>query len=244
MAARSRARSLGVISMEELIKALSKSSLSKSWKKGAIEGAVTIVEYGYKNGYSTAEIAFNLAQAEHETASWMQPIREGCRLWGPAGTDAQAVRAIRSAINKGLIKSNYLAVTNGVTHYGRGLIQITWKDNYLKFEKLLKQPLVSKPDLALNWDVALYILYEGINKGLFRKAKFSDYIAAGTEPTQGKYASARNIINGDAKTYGASLGRRAMQFYAILKPLEAKLKANATKSPGFLSSVIKVIKGV
>jgi len=226
--------------MTDLKEVFKNNKISADWREGAVEGAVKIVEYGYKNGYSTAEIAFNLAQAEHETSYWLQPIREGCRRQGPAGTDAQAVAAIAAAIRKGLIKSNYLTRTKGVAHYGRGLIQITWLDNYLKFEKLTGKPLSTDPDLALEWDTALFIMYEGINKGLFRRVKFKDYIPEGTEPTQGKYASARNIINGDAAKYGPTLGKRAMQFYSILKPLEAEL----SKPSGLIQTVKNIIRGI
>jgi len=226
--------------MTNLIEVFKNSKLSSLWREGGVEGAAKIVEYGYSKGYSTAEIAFNLAQAEHETASWMQPIREGCRRQGPKGTDAQAIAAISAAIRKGLIKSNYLTKTKGVAHYGRGLIQITWIDNYAKFEKLTGKPLSTNPDLALEWDTALYIMYEGINKGLFRRVKFSDYIPNGAAPTEGKYASARNIINGDAGTYGAALGKRAMQFYTLLKPLESEL----SRSNGLLKTVTNIIRGI
>lgn len=84
---------------------------------------------------------------------------------------------------------------------------------------------MKNPDLALEWDTALFIMYTGINQGLFRKTRFKDYVPNDTEPTASKYASARNIINGDAGKYGASLGRRAMLFYSVLKPLEAELKS-------------------
>lgn len=209
--------------MKQIKEALATSPLTKLWRAGAIDGAVKIILYGYEKGYSTAEIAFNLAQAEHETARWLQPIREGCSRHGPAGTDAQATAAIAAAIRKGIIKSNYLARTNGVAHYGRGLIQITWLDNYLKFQKLTGKPLVANPDLALEWETSLFILYQGINKGLFRKHKFSDYVKPGTEPTLTAYANARNIINGDTKKYGAAIGAKALAYYQLLKPLEKEL---------------------
>lgn len=229
--------------MEKLRKALEASRLSRDWKPGAVDGFMQIVAYGYKNGYSTAEIAFNISQAEHETSGWLQPIREGCRRQGPAGTDDQAIRAIQAAIRSGLIKSNYLTKTKGVAHYGRGLIQITWIDNYLKFEKLTGKPLVAQPDLALEWYTALFIMYKGINAGLFRKVRFKDYVPDGTAPTVGKYASARNIINGDAGKYGSTLGARAMLFYNLLKPLEVELQASTKASPSLFGTLLGIVAG-
>ena len=51
-------------------------------KAGADDGILRTIEYGYKNGYSIAGIAHNLATAGHETAYWYQPIRKVLR-----GTD-------------------------------------------------------------------------------------------------------------------------------------------------------------
>lgn len=214
---------------QKLITALSKAEISRSWRAGAIDGAVKIVTYGYANKYSTAEIAFNLAQAEHETGRWMAPIREGCSRQGPAGTDAQARAAIAKALRDGLIKLDYLTAVNGYSYYGRGLIQITWKDNYAKFEQITGRPLVGNPDIALDWPVALDIMYKGINRGVFRKAKFSDFVTG--VPTESAYASARNIVNGDVRKYGAITGARAMLFYKTLLPLENELRAQSTAKP-------------
>ena len=214
---------------QKLTAALSKADISRAWRANAIDGAVRIVTYGYANKYSTAEIAFNLAQAEHETGRWMAPIREGCSRQGPAGTDAQAREAIASALRKGLIKLDYLTAVNGQSYYGRGLIQITWKDNYAKFERITGRPLVGRPDLALEWPVALGIMYKGINLGVFRKAKFSDFITG--VPTVSAYASARNIVNGDTRKYGVVTGERAMLFYQALLPLERELRGQSTAKP-------------
>lgn len=223
---------------QALTAALRKVGIDDPDRPGAVDGAVRIVTYGYANKYSTAEIAFNLAQAEHETGRWLAPIREGCNRQGPAGTDAQAKAAIAAALRRGIIKLDYLTAVNGQSYYGRGLIQITWIDNYRKFEKITGKPLVASPDIALDWPVALDIMYKGINTGAFRKAKFSDFVTA--VPTLSAYASARNIINGDTRKYGAVIGERAMLFYKTLLPLEDELRAQATAKPsvfGMLSNL-------
>lgn len=209
-------------------------------KAGADDGILRIIEYGFKNGYSVAEIAYNLATGGHETAWWYQPIREGATRYGPNYTDAQAQAAVRNAMQKGLIKNDYVTPINGRSYYGRGLTQITWLDNYKKFEALTGKPLVANPDLALEWDTALYIMYEGINKGHFRKHKFSDFITS--TPSVTTYAAARNIINGDGRKYGGSIAKAAMEWYVVLMEHEPALRASYTpKSTGFWAMLIALL---
>lgn len=212
-------------------------------KQGADDGILRIVEYGFRNNYGIAEIAYNLATAGHETAEWYQPIREGATRSGPIFTDAQAQTAVRNAMARGLIKHDYAAPINGRSYYGRGLVQITWRDNYKKYEELTGKPLMSQPDLALDWEVALFIMYDGINKGRFRKVKFSDYVPIGTEPTHQRMAQARNIVNGDASRQGERLGRVAMDYYTVLKRHEAALKSAYSPQFSLLAFILQYLKG-
>jgi putative chitinase len=76
--------------------------------------------------------------------------------------------------------------------YGRGLAQITWRDNYQKFADLLGIPLVEQPDLALQLPTAYQILREGMFRGLFTGKKLADYINGQTCD----FINARRIING------------------------------------------------
>jgi len=165
-----------------------------------VDGMNKIVEYADKWGYSPLRTAYILATAKHESANWMQPIREGARRYGPDYSDASAKRAVASIHAKGIIKTNY-ALPSGPyrqSYYGRGLVQITWYDNYLKFERLLKKPLTANPDLALEWDIALDILFLGMRDGMFRRGKSLSMIE-----TVADYKAAREIVNGDShKTWG------------------------------------------
>ena len=69
---------------------------------------------------------------------------------------------------------------------GRGLIQITWKTNYLKFG-------IKDPAAALTWPVSLDVAFRGMIKGMFTGKKLSDYIKPGKTPN---FVGARAIING------------------------------------------------
>ena len=215
----------------------------KKYKQGADDGALKIVQYGYQNGYTLTEIAYALATAEHETAGWLQPIREGGTRVGPALTEQQALAAIRAAMAKGVIKQNYITPVQGQYYYGRGLVQITWIDNYRKYANLLGIPLVAQPDLALRWDVALRIMFDGIRYGRFRKVRLADYIPDGVAPTAKMFADARNVVNGDAKTVGPTLGANAMLYYRSLVQHDAALRAfyiHQTKQmPGWLAALLR-----
>jgi putative chitinase len=63
-------------------------------------------------------------------------------------------------------------------YYGRGFVQITWRDNYRKMGELLGLDLVGRPDLALRPGVAAEIMVRGMMLGLFTGKRLGDYINA------------------------------------------------------------------
>lgn len=71
-------------------------------------------------------------------------------------------------------------------------MQLTWKENYDKFGKLLKADLLNNPDLALALTNATKIMFVGMTKGMFTGKKLADYFAGETED----WVNARRIING------------------------------------------------
>ena len=77
-------------------------------------------------------------------------------------------------------------------YYGRGYVQLTWKENYEKFERILGLPLVKNPDLALKESVALRILVEGMKLGKFTGKGLERYINA----QKVDYTNARKVVNG------------------------------------------------
>lgn len=176
--------------------------------QGQVDGMNKIVEYGEKWGYDADDLAYVLATTFHETARWMQPIREGARRYGPSYTDASAKRAVASIHAKGIIRTNYAlpAGPHGQSYYGRGLVQITWYDNYLKFEKLLGVPLTADPDKTLEWDIALDILFLGMRDGMFTGKKMKDY----NFPAD--YRAARAIVNDDVRKNGQMIANEANVF--------------------------------
>lgn len=81
---------------------------------------------------------------------------------------------------------------NGHVYYGRGYVQLTWRDNYATFGKLLNIDLVNRPELALNIDYAADILVLGMRDGLFTGVGLSKYLTA----TKNDPLNARRIVNG------------------------------------------------
>lgn len=169
--------------------------------QGQVDGMNRIVAYGEKWAYKTEDTAFVLGQVFHEVNQWMQPIREGASRIGPGYSDLSAKRAVASLYNRGLIRTNYAlpAGPHKQSYYGRGLIQITWYDNYLKFERILGIPLTANPDLALDFDVSLDIAFIGCRDGVFRNKKMAQY-----EFPQ-DYRAARDIVNGDVTKNGSMI---------------------------------------
>jgi peptidoglycan hydrolase-like protein with peptidoglycan-binding domain len=137
------------------------------------------------------QIAYVLATVELETGHF-QPVREADYL----GAKAEGYR-----------KKNL----RYYPYYGRGYVQLTWKENYEKYTKLLGVDLVKNPDLALRPDVALFVLVHGMKKGIFTGASLSTYINASRVDFRG----ARAIINGSDRA--ADCAGYARQWLNALK---------------------------
>lgn len=173
-----------------------------------VVGMEIILAYCTANAVSRQHTAYMLATVFHETAKWMAPIREGARRYGPNYSDASARNAVAVAVGKGLISYNYaLPNAAGNSFYGRGLVQITHEDNYIRLGAAIGENLVDYPDVTLEWPAALKIMHYGMRDGLFTGKKLSDF--------EGFY-SMRSIINGDTKKYGSTIAGYADTFYAAL----------------------------
>ena len=118
-------------------------------------------------------LSYMLATAFHETAHTMRPLREYGRGRGRryGRRDPQTRK----------------------TYYGRGYVQLTWKNNYKKAGNKLGHDFVNNPDLVMGQALAAQILYAGSIEGWFTGKKLSDYIKPGRDPD---YVNARRIING------------------------------------------------
>lgn len=128
-------------------------------------------------------LAYVLATTYHETAATMQPIAEyghgKGRPYGEPDPDTLQV------------------------YYGRGYVQLTWKDNYLRAQDVVINldtlahdvPLVMQPDLAMKPVYAAQIAINGMADGWFTGKALNDYLTTGKTD----YMNARRIINGTDK---------------------------------------------
>lgn len=156
-----------------------------------VEGLESILAYAEKEHPSIdlRHLAYILATTFHETGGKMQPIREGF-----AKSDASA--------RKILAKYPYAKpdVNTGHAYYGRGFVQLTWLENYARMGRLIGYDLVNNPDAAMDLDVALAILFEGMLRGDSTRGDFTgksleDYF----NDTENDPVGARAIINGKDK---------------------------------------------
>lgn len=117
-----------------------------------------------------SQIAYVVATVEWETAKTFKPVREAFWL----GEEWR---------RKNLHYWPY---------YGRGYVQLTWKDNYQKYGDMLHLGLVNDPDLALDAATSLFVLCHGFKTGAFTNRRITDYIDEG----HSDFVNARRCING------------------------------------------------
>jgi putative chitinase len=134
-------------------------------------------------------LAYMLATTLWETNKTMQPVREAYWLseeW----------------------RRNNLRY---YPYYGRGFVQLTWKENYEKQGRRIGIDLAGKPDLAMDLKVAADVMFHGMEHGDFTGKKLVDYFG----PETSDWVTARKIINGlDRAEEIAVLGRT---FHEVLK---------------------------
>jgi predicted chitinase len=124
-------------------------------------------------------LAYMLATTHHETDRKMQPIEE----YGKGRNKDYGRR----------LKMDRTPYTDTIAiFYGRGLVQITWYENYKKAGIKLGINLIQHPELALDVNYSTQILFHGMNEGWFTTKKLDQYFNSTTED----WRNARRIING------------------------------------------------
>nr|WP_312826019.1 chitinase [Brucella anthropi] len=168
-----------------------------------VDGTSAILAEAGRRGLPDEQTAYVLATAFHETGGKMQPVAENLNYTTAAqirktwpsrfGTVAAAqpyVRNPQALANKvyggrmGNSRSN-----DGWLYRGRGLVQITGRDNYKKYG------LGDNPEKALEDGTAVRILFDGMTNGKFTGKRLADYFGAGNINPEG----ARAIVNGSDK---------------------------------------------
>ncbi len=129
-------------------------------------------------------LAYMLATVYHECDGKMVPIEEyGKGKTRPYGKKLKMSRKAYSTPDK--------------IYYGRGLVQLTWYENYESMGKLLGVDLLNNPDLALDPVISVKIMFEGMTKGKSLRGDFTGkalehYFTSSIDDP----VNARRIING------------------------------------------------
>jgi putative chitinase len=188
-------------------------------------------EYEARGWDNLGHLAYMLATMRREVGPKMLPVRE-CF----AQSDA-AARACRQVSSRA-----YSQVIGGNVYYGRGLVQLTWLDNYEKMGEHLGIALVQRPDMALDPEIAIKIMFEGMQRGQFAGDKKGRHTLArhipNKNPTQANFISARRIINGT--DHAQEIAGYAEKFFAALKAAEIKDGIKAEVGTGTAGGAVVV----
>ena len=138
------------------------------------ETIADIVDECQKQGLGMDEqVAYVLATTEWETNHTFKPVKEAYWL-----SEDWRERNLRY-----------------YPYYGRGYVQLTWKDNYQKYAGITDEDLVVYPDAVMEHEIAKFVLVHGFMHGTFTGRKITDYI----NPAGIDFYNARRCINGTDK---------------------------------------------
>jgi hypothetical protein len=160
--------------------------------QGQVDGVEAVLTRFSTRGWGDPRwLAYMLATAHHETGGTMQAVRETF-----APDDEEAVNRLERAWRAGRLPTvatpYWRRDVAGRSYYGRGLVQITHRENYAKMSRVTGLDLVAEPDLALRLDVSATILVVGMTEGLFSGLRLSDFFSG----TKADWTGARKIVNG------------------------------------------------
>lgn len=183
-----------------------------------VSGVNAILDGWEKWGYGLdTGLAYILATPWWETGKRMVPVRETF-----ATSTKQAIARLDKAYAEGKmkwVKKPYWRTG----WFGRGLVQITHESNYsgpLR-DAVLKEfgvDIHKDPDLALRSDIAVFLLIEGVSKGVTLK---SDYTAHALEDfindSKTDYVNARKTVNPNEKDSYQKIADAAMAWEEAIR---------------------------
>ncbi|MBI1682369.1 glycoside hydrolase family 19 protein [Caulobacter hibisci] len=156
-----------------------------------VEGLNVITAAAGLAGWPASWTAYALATAYHETAHTMQPVKE---IGGPDYFRRRYdISGQRPDIARTLGNTQ---IGDGAKYAGRGYVQVTGRANYDRARRELGQPLVDRPDLAMNDAIAAAIMVKGMAEGWFTGRSLKSYLTTTTAGTRAQFVEARRIING------------------------------------------------
>ncbi|MEL7158340.1 MAG: peptidoglycan-binding protein, partial [Actinomycetota bacterium] len=163
--------------------------------EGSVEHGKRLVRVCRRERLTVPQTAYVLATAQHETrmGRWMIDRESG---WAYEGR-------------------HHLGNTeqgDGPRFRGRGYVPLVGRRQYAQWERRLGLPLVDRPELAAEPDIAAEILVRGMTCGTYTGHRLADYL----NENERDYVGARRIIR-DRDRAGL-VARLAEQFEALLRP--------------------------
>lgn len=152
-------------------------NLTGSLSQKSVEGFEAVLNSLERNKITDQHHAAHiLAHVYHETGGYVYPIKETVYAShkDKNPSDATVIARLDSAWKKGQlswVRTPYWR--DG--WFGRGMIQLTHKNNYEKMGKRLGVNLVGNPSLALDPDVSADSAVVGMSEGMFTGKKLSNY---------------------------------------------------------------------
>ena len=137
------------------------------------------------------QTAYILATAYHETAHTMEPVEEA--YW----------------LSDGWRKKNL----RYYPWHGRGHVQMTWKNNYVRAARELGLPFDKEPALALQSEPSVKCLVRGCMKGWWTGKSIGDYITL----QKSDFYGARRVVNGLDKA--SEIAKLAKQYDEALEKI-------------------------
>lgn len=209
--------------------AVRKSVFGGKLTQSQVSGMEAILAHWESGTYPNDKIdylAYMLATAAHETSRHMVPVIETRMPYEEKNPSTdEAIRRLESSFARGRLtwvkRPYWRKDAEGKSWLGRGLVQITHRDNYERLGKLIGRDLVGNPDLALDQNVAVEIMFAGMFKGSFTNVKLSDKIDGVRERRDddfNEYFGARAIING--KESASTVAKLALLFQDALRTVD------------------------
>ena len=169
---------------------------SGSLNQSQVDGLNLLVLSSVEQGLNLQQIAYVLATAYHETARTMKPLEEyGKGKNYDYGKWQINSNGVKYCFKDGSRSSVYTQDECPHLFYGRGFVQLTWRNNYAKAGAKVGADLVTQPDLATQPKTAAKIIACGMAEGWFTGKRLADYIT----DSRCDYVAARRIVNGTDK---------------------------------------------
>lgn len=171
--------------------------LGSAITQSEVDGIEAVLKACKDASWPISFTSYGFATAYHETAHTFKPIKEyGEPTYFTKMYDINGARPALAAAN------GNTSPGDGAKYFGRGYVQLTWKNNYAKAEKKCGIiGLVKNPELALIEENAAKIMISGMTEGWFAPGKScSKYLNSDDKlATLAQFIEARKIINGSDK---------------------------------------------